>query len=242
MKIGIAITARNLLHYTKAAVESIVTEEYYKLILIDDFSTDDTFEWMQSAIGYKGEKAIAIKKFTTSLSEKWNLGAQTSWDFGCEAVLICNNDILFGPHTIDTLIQRMERGSAVGMVTGHNLRDDPAIKKPEDIYTLPVNLAPTEAPHPDFSCFLLSKETWDVVGEFDAKFKPCYFEDNDYHYRMKQADILAIAYTGAGYYHYGSRTQNSVPEGLCPGERFRRNRSYFIAKHGVDPATYLPVG
>ena len=236
MKIGIVITAKNLINITKAAVASIQTKHEYHLILIDDFSSDGTYEWMQTV-----PNATAYRKFIASLAGKWNLGARTAWDSQCELVLICNNDILFHPVTIDALVARMEQGE-VGMVTGHSKRDDSRIKEPTDIFKLPEDEEPTEAPHPDFSCFLLSKETWDIVGEFDEKFIPCYFEDNDYHYRMVQAGLLAVTTTSAPYFHYMSLTQNSIEGGMCPGERFRRNREYFLNKHGVDPDTYLPVG
>ena len=233
MKIGIVITAKNLLELTKAAVESIQTSYDYQLILIDDLSVDDTKEWMCSVPG-----AIVFSKFTSSLAAKWNMGAECAWYNKCDAVLICNNDILFGPFTIDAVVDRMLKDD-VGMVSAHNRRND--LEQAIDIVNLPQPPNPTESPHPDFSCFLLSLDTWSKIGSFDENFRPCYFEDNDYHYRMQQAGMLAIVTTAAPYMHYGSRTQNSVPGGLCLGVKFEKNRAYFIAKHGVDPATYKPV-
>jgi GT2 family glycosyltransferase len=36
-----------------------------------------------------------------------------------------------------------------------------------------------------WSAFLLRKSIFDKIGQFDEDFEKCYFEDNDYHYRMK---------------------------------------------------------
>jgi len=37
----------------------------------------------------------------------------------------------------------------------------------------------------NWSAFILRKSVYDKVGQFDEDFEKCYFEDNDYHYRMK---------------------------------------------------------
>ena len=36
----------------------------------------------------------------------------------------------------------------------------------------------------NWSAFLLRKSIYDKVGQFDEDFEKCYFEDNDYNYRM----------------------------------------------------------
>lgn len=233
MKIAVAITCKDLLEYTKQAIESIRTKHPMLLIVVDDFSTDGTKDYL-AKLGENFPNVILITDpLTYSLAEKWNLACEAAWEAGAETTLVCNNDIVFHECTIDALVARMEKGD-VGMVTAHNLRgeledsaENLADKKP------PEN--PTEAPSPDFSCFLLPKSTWDVVGKFDENFVPCYFEDGDYHLRMGKAGIKAITTTAAIYLHYGSRTQNSIPGGMCPGPQFDRLREYLRSKHGVVP-------
>jgi len=41
----------------------------------------------------------------------------------------------------------------------------------------------------NWSSFLLRKSVSDTIGTFDEDFEKCYFEDNDYHYRMKLAGV-----------------------------------------------------
>lgn len=237
MKIGIAFTMKNLLHFTQQAYDSIQTTLPYHLIMISDWSSDGTNEWLTELQQRDAALSVDLEPLTDSLAGKWNIAAEFAWENGCEAVLICNNDIIFHPATIDALAARLEKGGA-DMVTAHNVRTYVA---PEELAELILPEFPSEAPHPDFSCFLLSKHVWDAVGRFDESFVPCYFEDNDYHYRMQKAGLTAISTTAAPYYHYGSQTQNSIPGGLCPGPQFLQNRNYFVKKHGVDPSTYQPL-
>lgn len=236
MRIGIVITCKNLIEYTAQAIESILTKHPFVLIVVDDFSTDQTKEYM-TRLAEANSNVIYVKDpLTYSLSEKWNIGAELAWKAGAEAVLICNNDIVFAPCTIDALVERLEQGDA-GMVTAHNLRGQ--LKDPEEILTTTVTWTPSEAESPDFSCFLLAKSTWDTVGKFDEMFIPCYFEDGDYHLRMGKAGIKAITTTAAPYLHYGSQTQNSTPGGICRGEQFDRLREYLRSKHGTVPGEPL---
>lgn len=235
MKIGIIITCKNLIHYTAAAVDSIFTQHPHVVIIVDDHSTDQTKEWIRDLPElYPGTTFYPIVDANApSLAAKWNIACTKAFEeLECDAVLVCNNDILFNPITIDSLVARMRRGD-VGMVTAHNLRGE--LQDPEQILTLPVTWEPSEAPHPDFSCFLLSRATYDRVGPFDENFIPCYFEDGDYHLRMGKAKVKAITYTGAPYYHYGSRTQNSVYGGVCTPAQFDKLREYLKHKHGTTP-------
>jgi hypothetical protein len=41
----------------------------------------------------------------------------------------------------------------------------------------------------NWSSFVLRKSIYDSVGKFDEDFEKCYFEDNDYAYRMKLAGV-----------------------------------------------------
>lgn len=252
MQILITITAKNCLEYTKACVESIDTKIDNHILIVDDFSTDGTKEWAEDLIRRfdAGELAYltrtkAIHVLTDppvdSLAARWNMAMSMAENLGCEAALICNNDILFSPLTIDTVTHRLEKAVAedepVVMVTASNQRD--AINamglQPEQIRMFVPPEPATEADHPDFSCFLYLVSAWHKVGMFDENYKPCYFEDNDTHSMLKLHGLRAISTTAAPYYHYGSRTQNSVKGGVCSPAQFDDNRRYFVSKFGCMP-------
>jgi GT2 family glycosyltransferase len=95
-----------------------------------------------------------------------------------------------------------------------------------------------EAEHPDFSGFMINRNCWEKVGEFDEGFAPAYFEDNDYHLRINKVGLKAITYPSAVFYHFGSKTRieadNERP--VITNDSFEKNRSYYIAKWGGLPS------
>lgn len=236
MKIGIIITAKNCVDYTKQCIETIVTNEDYVIILIDDFSDDGTKDYFKQLSKERDDIIVLTDLETHSLAEKWNFGIDVAVGDKCDAFLICNNDIIFNKHTINQLAKRLnvarETKERIGMVTAQNLRASVSVDDIEDYLIVTDG---TEAPGPDFSCFLLDKLVYDNIGEFDDGFRPCYFEDNDYHIRMVRAGWRAISITAAPYYHYGSVTQNSLEGGICSSPQFEANRGYFRSKFGFVP-------
>jgi len=89
---------------------------------------------------------------------------------------------------------------------------------------------------PAFSCFLLARWLFEKVGPFDERFWPAYFEDNDYHRRMK---LLGYDFATApvSYDHVGSATIKSFSEAEMSTHhaRFEANKQKYIAKWGGPP-------
>lgn len=87
-----------------------------------------------------------------------------------------------------------------------------------------------------WACFYQSENIWDKVGNYDEFFWPAYFEDNDYHYRMKLAGFEASYLTGHST-HEGSATLKSIDQiHKDTMERcFKRSKSYYISKWGGEP-------
>jgi len=88
-----------------------------------------------------------------------------------------------------------------------------------------------------WSLFLQKKWLTGRIGEYDDTFHPIYFEDNDYHYRMRLQGFDYTEVPGVGYQHAGSATLNSLPavERSRHDERFRRNQAYYLHKWGGLP-------
>jgi len=199
-----------------------------------------------------------------------NFGVNDAWSRGFDYVLVCNNDILIHPQAIWRLVERLESGKPinvpvkkkmpaaytdiidtlpvetyescdVGMATALDVRGECLPSNfmdmnPDDKAECP------ESPHPNFSAFMLSKQCWDEVGEFDEVFAPAYFEDNDYHYRMTLSNLAAICVPMALFYHYGSATQKEANENGQPmmtNDKFEGNRQKYIQKWGGLPGQEL---
>jgi hypothetical protein len=83
---------------------------------------------------------------------------------------------------------------------------------------------------------MINKKCWQEVGEFDEGFFPSYFEDNDFHHRIKLSGMKAVTYPPALFYHYGSSTINqSDKEKVMGAVGFENTKKYFIEKWGGVP-------
>jgi GT2 family glycosyltransferase len=248
MKVEIIVPTINLWNqYTKQCVNSLMDAMMRAkahnidchLTLIDNASTDETKE---EATKMNSSLFLYIRN-----EERWgfqksvNVGVNEGIKMGAELFLICNNDITIHPEAIWRLVERFTKEPA-GMVTCMDIRGEMQEKNliPALIGTLDANEKEScpEAPHPNFSAFMVSRACWEAVGEFDEVFFPAYFEDNDYHYRMKMMEVPAIVLPTAMFYHYGSRTQNEANgngQPIVPGPLFENNRAFYVKKWGGLP-------
>lgn len=250
MEILISFPVKNCLGYTKRALISLQTSYTNHILIIDDFSDDGTKEWLAeyqrdskkgiySNLRHTRDVLVITDPPVSALSARWNLAMEKAKELGHEVVLLCNNDILFSPHTIDALVDRMQQAidvnENIAMVTAMNQRGSIT---PERTLFLPKPNPDevSEAESPDFSCFLFRVEAWEQIGRFDENYVPCYFEDNDTHTMLKIHNLKAICITSAPYYHFGSATQNQVKGGICTSPMFDRNHHYFVEKFGAEPS------
>jgi len=232
-ELAIIIPVLNCLEFTKQMLPTIQTKEPYHLIIIDNGSTDGTKEFFNS-----GNKRLLIDYFYF----KENKGCSASWNFGIKKAIrefdskyffIPNNDILLNPETIDVLLEEIKQKDVV-LATATNMAGKTS--SPEEFSGLlpPVKRQISEAP--EFSCFMLNLEAIEKVGYFDEKFYPAYFEDNDYHYRIKLAGLKAIKTNQALYFHFGSRTIKSSEDIRRQSNLgYTLNREYYREKWGGLP-------
>jgi hypothetical protein len=234
IKIGIVCVAVNCLEYTKQTLDSIKTIHDYEIILIDNGSTDGTKLWADTR-----KDIITIKNpIVSGLAGAWNLGIKRAIADNCDFVFVINNDIVLAKNTIDNLVKRFQSGNYV-MVTGVN---DQSISIDE---MLKLEKAyeenETDNEHPDFSCFMINKDTIEKIGWFDENFRVAYFEDGDFHARIAMVGEKAISTVSGTYYHLASQTIKNNPH-LVPiiEQAFKNNRAYFIEKYGCAPLGDVP--
>lgn len=153
--------------------------------------------------------SIATADFNLGVSRSWNIFINSAMTSGAEGIVIANDDI------------EHKRGLSdlVASLASHEFS---YLASPRE------NM---------FSCFAMRLDVARYVGLFDEEFSPAYFEDNDYHYRLKLAGIEAHAVDGE-YFHKGSATL-----GLFDWARkqmhhhnFRKNAEYYQKKWGGMPS------
>jgi GT2 family glycosyltransferase len=163
-----------------------------------------------------GNQNIEVQDFRTIIYKApRNLGVAGSWNF---------------------LIKRaIEQGETNFLI----LNDDVILKKSERVIEEIINSGKLNN-HNFFVCYtsnhwssyILNKEIYDLVGEFDENFKKCFYEDNDYAYRMKLNGVN---------YHIDQRLNpevflNNGSTLIDPSLRGdQENREYFVRKWGGMP-------
>lgn len=163
------------------------------------------------------------------VSAGWNVGIQNAVNQHCDLALICNDDAILHPGTINKLaVEIWNRGA--DLVTPINTRDARLSTHAE------------HRPTPDFSCFMIQPtEFVRKFGQFDQNFTPAYFEDNDMAYRISLLGGTMYARTDTGFFHKGSVTQNWGGQQVVTAPMFQKNRAYYISKWGDEPGHELFV-
>jgi GT2 family glycosyltransferase len=117
------------------------------------------------------------------------------------------------------------------------LNDDIILKRNHSeiidiIYRWGDNTFHRPRPFYNWSAFILNKSIYEKVGEFDEAFEKCFFEDNDYEYRMRLAGIT-IRYEDALNAEVYRNSQTIEKDPLLGG--YIQNRDYYIYKWGGIP-------
>ncbi len=239
--VSIIIPAFNQVAYCQACVASLLrcTQRPYKLILVDNGSTDGVGPFFDSVAG---AEAVHAEK---------NLGFAGGVNLGLEraeghAVLL-NSDTLLSPGWLERLEAALLSAPEIGMagpmsncaagpqqIDGLSLRDEPEI----DAFALAL-AARNAGRVRDVTrlvgfCLLLRDAAWTAAGRFDERFGIGNFEDDDYGTRLRRAGWRLAVAEDCFVFHHGGRTFEGM--GLT-GERFDRlldeNRRKYMEKWEV---------
>lgn len=215
MTVGVTFPVLSNWQGLVVAVNSIVTELKTKLFIVDN------------------------SQAMRSVSESWNKACDVLFeDSNTPYVWISNDDVIFPPYLPDALVDLMEKDKDIAFLSPTNIQSEPEEIRREKL-ALPVlqRLHRAKVPNPDFSCFVIRRETWEEVGRFDENFYPAFFEDNDYHARIVLSGLHAYR-VSLPYLHIGSLTQNRDKNNpVCSPKQFCANRDYFIRKWGHEPVS-----
>lgn len=262
MNLYVVMPVVNCLDFTKQAFESIGSKCNY--ILIDNSSNDGTKEWgrQNDTFEVKRHAHALVQDFIYTRNDA-GLGVAASWNQGvkrafedkeCEYVAILNNDIILHQKTLEHLMRFMDKTNYL-LVTGDNIRDrmSPEVMKsmelPEPYTDFDCQeISDWRAEGPDFSCFMVNRNTIKTIGWFDENFQGAYCEDWDYHARINRAWRWGKQYgipdpkvthakrlSTAPYYHFASQSLKwNIPLRHEISMKHAHNREYYMRKWGGD--------
>lgn len=227
--------------YTRPMLQALVAPDPLALVLIDNGS-DGSGERVQELAGRFASIEVIRNGVNRGVAASWNQGVRWGLANGFDRFLILNNDIVVHPEAIGNLERVFER-DGVYLAAMYDVADE--VASVEQLLHFPPRPA-SSVPAPSFSAFLIGRKTIEamtahgdpVSGLFDEGFSPAYFEDNDYHYRLKLylGDAAVVTANDALFYHYTNGTQkHALPAPVVSNRRFEQNRAYYVRKWGGPP-------
>jgi hypothetical protein len=221
-------------------------EQIYRnfvLIAIDNQSTDSTLEQLR---GYTGcELLLIANDRNLGVAAGNNQGIRAAVAAGCEYVLLLNNDVCFGPHLFQQLVDGLAAymcDMTTPLIYCHDPPDriwcaggyfqrwaslriqhrgEGAVDRGQFDKAIPVTYAPT-------CCILFRREVFASVGLMDEAYF-VYMDDVDFLYRAWKRKLVLYYLPKAKLWHkVSSLTGFESPFSV---RYTTRNRAYFNAKH-----------
>ena len=217
--ISFIIPSYNNLRHLKNVYASILKHApEAEIILLDDGSTDGTWEWMQEQ--YKQDENLVI------LRVEERTGHTILYDAGIEyatneIVGILHADMILGPNYIQNMIKHLQPGRVVCAT-----RIEPPLHPPgkekiimdfgQDFDTLDIDafeefVMYQQEAHVDeisygmFAPWILYKSDFEAIGGHDPLFAPFPYEDSDIFQRWILAGYQLIQSRDAFVYHLTCR-------------------------------------
>lgn len=244
-RVGIVTVTFNSASVLPDFFESVWRQSHsnFFLFVIDSASTDPTREQI-AAQSDPRLRAVFCEK-NIGFAAATNLGIRLALENECEAILLLNNDTVFGPQLLQPLLDGLKTYRC-DMTTPKMLYYD----DPKKIWAAGGHLNPwlgyrnhhDGAGQPDdgrfdrprrvtftpFCCILMHRRVVDTVGFLDEKFF-VYTEDADYCFRAMKARLALWYVPEAQLLHKVSSLTGHMSDFMV--RYCTRNRIYFLRKN-----------
>lgn len=234
--VSIVVLTLNGLRHTRECFRSIAahTRVPYEVIVVDNASTDGTWEYLQSLQNVK----LVRNETSRGFGPACNQGAERARG---KYVLFLNNDTVVLPGWLTRLTDTMEEHPECGGVGAKLLHMDGTLQEAggiiwrdgstagygrgEDPSSSAYNFL-REVDYCSAACLLVRKDAWDAIGGFDPRYAPAYYEDVDLCMKLRKAGytVLCQPTSEVRHHEYGSSSKESAVLLM------QRNRDIFFAK------------
>jgi GT2 family glycosyltransferase/glycosyltransferase involved in cell wall biosynthesis len=221
----------------------------YEVVVVDD-AYEDPFD--PEALGLAGVKVLRHER-NQGFLRSCNSAVKTA--LGCR-VLLLNNDTQVLAGAIDALWHTFDRFSDVGAVGAKLLYPNGALQeaggiiwrdgsgwnwgRDEDAGAPRFNYV-READYCSAAALMVDTALWGQLGGFDERFAPCYYEDTDLCFAVRDAGKRVLYQPAAQVIHFeGASNGTDTSSGLKAYQL--SNQSGFVAKWGRQLANHAPNG
>lgn len=172
---------------------------------------------------------LVLYNDTNNLAKAWNIGIEEARKIGIEHFFIPNLDVILHKDALYNLSTYASNNK--GLCAMQAVPTMVYLKMGQFVDNAKI----VNHDHA-FSAFMIDSETIDKVGYFYVGFEPCYFEDDDYQYRLKLADMVGMRVGKALFYHFSMQSiQNSKEDQDSFNTYFYKNRDLYIKRWGGLP-------
>jgi GT2 family glycosyltransferase/tetratricopeptide (TPR) repeat protein len=253
--ISIIILACNQIEYTKKCIDSVLknTRLPYELILIDNGSTDGTFDYFSAEL--ENSINVGIVKL---IRNETNLGFAAGNNQGIAAargryILLLNNDTLVTDGWLEQMIACVKAHPDSGIIgplsnnvsgpqqlkkVNYNIETGEGLDKFARKFAVKHKGKAKKILRAVGFCMLIKQEVIQKIGGLDERFGKGNFEDDDFSIRALLAGFESWIAEDCFIHHFGSRTFTGIK--INYRAILKKNWNIFKKKWGLPDS--LPLG
>lgn len=167
-----------------------------KIVIVDNSEDESGARALTDLTQKYVDRVHILIRRENILAGAWNDLMQFT---GQDYVIIANDDVFPHTHSIQALVDAAIARPDIAMWNGSGHSGN------------------------SYSFFLLRQWAYEKVGLFDENFRPAYYEDNDYDWRIKCAGLIREEVPAATFDHIGSATMKSMRD-----ERLVKHHQSFV--------------
>lgn len=246
-EVSIIVPAYNKFELTYHCIASVLlayNKTSYEVILADDCSTDDTAN-AEDII-----ENVVISRNPENLRFLRSCNRATELAKG-DYIIFLNNDTEVSSFWIDELIEKHNEDETVGLTGSKLLNLDGSMQEAGGIVWgngQPWNVGRDANPlQPEFNyarevdyvsgaAMCIPKTVWEEVGRFSEELVPCYYEDTDLAFKVRNAGYKTVYVPTSEVVHFEGQSHGTdVTKGLkryqVVNEKTFRNKWFKAFKH-----------
>ncbi|MAP21502.1 MAG: glycosyl transferase [Alteromonadaceae bacterium] len=251
-EVSIIVPAYNKFELTYHCIASIAlsfNHTSYEVILADDCSTDQTAN-AEDIIGN-----LVVSRNSENLRFLRSCNAATEYAKG-EFIIFLNNDTETTSYWIDELVKHFKECKGVGLTGSKLLNLDGSMQEAGGIVWgngQPWNVGRNANPlQPEYNyvrevdyvsgaAMCIPKAVWEDVGMFSEELAPCYYEDTDLAFKVRDAGFKTLYVPASVVIHFEGQSHGTdVTKGLkryqVVNEKTFRSKWFKAFKHNGSPS------
>lgn len=212
------------------SLESNVDAATTELIVVDNASIDDTFDYLQQL---EERNFLNLRVITNQTNKGFGASLNQGKEVAQGAHILCmHNDVVIEPHTVKTLqkalIENETAGLSAPLVDPTDFPAQQPDQEEDEQYTSTDNI--------DSCCFMISKN---CPFEFDEAYGPAFFEIDDFCMQLITNDREILIAHHTTVIHNAGGTISMMGARLIPQNKWK-NRAMFFEKWRGKPDYELP--